>query len=129
MTTFVPMLVMTLNYSHDIATALLATSGAALWMLSRHYPSAVEPGAEAFFVRVHYGLTRLAKYSLIWVLLAGVPRIAVYRTYDWADSAGDLQIVVIALKHAVMFLLVGAGLFYWVKLGRKAKELRSKGVC
>jgi hypothetical protein len=28
-----------------------------------------------------------------------------------------------------MFLLVGTGLFYWAKLGRKVKELKLKSGC
>lgn len=119
-----PIFMMTVNYSHDIATALLAASGAALWMLDRHYPAAPTPGAGRFFISAFHGITRLAKYSLIWILLAGVPRIMVYREYEWADPAGDLQAVAIIIKHVVMFLLVGTGLFYWAKLGRKVKELK-----
>lgn len=121
-----PILIMTINYSHDIATALLAASGAALWMLSTHYPAAATPDTERFFMNAFHGITRLAKYSLIWILLAGVPRITAYREYEWADSAGDLQVVAIIIKHVVMFLLVGTGLFYWAKLGRKVKELKLK---
>lgn len=121
-----PIVIMAVNYSHDIATALLAASGAALWMLDRHYPAAATAGVERYFITAFHGVTRLAKYSLIWILLAGVPRIMVYREYEWADSAGDLQVVAIIIKHIVMFLLVGTGLYYWAKLGRKVKKLKLK---
>jgi len=121
-----PALIMSISYSHDMATALLAASGAGLWMLDRRYPDAPTPGAELFFTRVFHGITRLAKYSLIWIVAAGVPRILFYRDYEWADAAGDLQVIAIIIKHIVMFLIVGTGLFYWAKLGRKARELKLK---
>lgn len=117
---------MTVNYSHDIATAFLAAGGAALWMLDRYSPSPASPGTDQYFLRAFSGITRLAKYSLIWILLAGVPRIMAYRRYEWAESAGNLQVVAIVIKHIVMFLLVGFGLFFWAKLARKAKELQMR---
>ncbi len=117
---------MTISYSHDIATALLAASGAGLWMLDHFRPKPATPGEERFFLDAFRGISRLAKYSLLWILIAGVPRILAYRKYEWADSAGDLQVVAIVIKHIVMFLLVGMGLFYWATVGKKAKELKLK---
>jgi hypothetical protein len=118
-----PVVLMTINYSHDIATALLASSGAALWMLSRHYPADATPAARRYFLGLYVGITRIAKGSLAWILLAGVPRIIFYTQYEWSDLAGDLQIVAIAIKHVVMFLLVGMGVHFWIKLGKLAKPL------
>lgn len=116
-------MLMTVNYSHDIATALLAASGAALWMLSSHYPTGATPAARQYFISLYVGITRIAKASLAWILLAGVPRIIFYMQYEWSDLAGNLQIVAIAIKHVVMFLLVGMGVHFWIKLGRMAKPL------
>ncbi len=117
---------MTISYSHDIATALLAASGVGLWMLDHFRPEPATPGEEHFFLNAFRGVSRLAKYSLLWILIAGVQRILAYRKYEWADSAGDLQIIAIVIKHIVMFLLVGVGLFYWAKLRKKTKELKLK---
>ena len=121
-----PALIMTISYSHDMATALLAASGAGLWMLDRSYPAAATPATQLFFVRAFHGITRLAKYSLIWIVVAGVPRIMFYREYEWADAAGDLQVIAIIIKHVAMFLIVGTGLFYWAKLGRKVRFLKKE---
>jgi hypothetical protein len=119
-----PVVLMTINYSHDIATALLAASGAALWMLSRHYPPDATPAARRYFISLYVGITRIAKGSLVWILLAGVPRIIFYTRFEWSDLAGDLQIVAIAIKHVVMFLLVGMGAHFWIKLGKLANPLK-----
>lgn len=120
-----PVIIMTINYSHDIATALLAASGAALWMLSRHYPVDASPAAGRYFLTMYHSISRVAKGSLVWILLAGVPRVVFYLQYEWSDLAGDLQIVAIVTKHVVMFLLVGTGIHFWIKLGKQARELRS----
>jgi len=114
------------NYSHDIATAFLAVSGATMWILLRKYqnPEDVETGV--YFVKIYRSVTSIAKYSLIWILLAGIPRIIFYRQYEWSDMAGNLQVVAIIIKHIVMFLLVGAGLFFWSRLDKKVKTLKMK---
>ena len=114
---------MTISYSHDIATALLAVSGAGLWMISAFYPAQEGPGTGRYFIAIYKNVTRLAKYSLWWILVAGVPRIIYYTEYEWTDRAGDLQVVAIIIKHIVMFLLVGTGLFFWARLGKKVRQL------
>ena len=114
---------MTINYSHDIATALLAASGAALWMLSRNFPADATQATERYFIGAYRGITRIAKDSLYWIVLAGVPRIFFYMQYEWSDLAGDLQVVAVVIKHIVMFLLVGTGAYFWIKLGRQVKGL------
>ncbi len=118
--------IMTNNYSHDVATALLAASGATLWILSRNYPVSAISEIESYFVRIYQSITRLATYALLWILIAGVPRVVFYKQYEWSNMAGDLQVFAIIVKHVVMFLLVGTGLFYWAKLNKKVKYLKLK---
>jgi hypothetical protein len=119
-------LIMTSNYSHDIATAFLAVSGATLWILSRSYPESSGSGMGLYFVRVYQGVIRVAKFSLAWILIAGVPRVIFYRQFEWSNMAGDLQVVAIIIKHIVMFFLVGTGLFYWHKLDKRVRNLKIK---
>ena len=123
----IDVLLMTINYSHDIATALLAVSGAALWLLARHYPAHATPAVERYFIRLYQGCTRIAKDSLYYIVLAGIPRVVFYMRYEWSDLAGDLQVVAVVIKHIVMFLLVGTGIYYWIKLGRQIKALQARG--
>lgn len=116
----------TINYSHDIATALLAASGAAMWLLWQKYPASATPATERYFINAYNGITRMAKDSLYYILIAGVPRVIFYMRYEWSDLAGRLQIVAVIIKHIVMFLIVGTGIFSWIRLGRRVKELKFK---
>ncbi len=124
----VHVLLMTINYSHDIATALLAASGAAMWLLSRNYPADSSPATEQFFLRAYRSVTRIAKDSLYYILIAGVPRVVFYMRYEWSDLAGSMQVVAVVIKHIVMFLLVGGGIYYWIRLGRQVKLLKARQV-
>ena len=117
------MAVMTNNYSHDIATAFLAVSGITMWMLSRVYRVSVSEEAGRYFVSIYRDVATVAKFSLAWIVIAGVPRILFYRQYEWSDMAGGLQVVAIIIKHIVMFLLVGSGVVYWAKLDKTVRSL------
>jgi len=114
---------MTNNYSHDIATAFLAVSGITMWMLSRVYRVSASEEAGRYFVSIYRDVVTVAKVSLAWIVIAGVPRILFYRQYEWSDMAGGLQVVAIIIKHIVMFLLVGSGVVYWAKLDKTVRSL------
>lgn len=124
MLSFTPVLVMAVNYSHDIATAQLALTGAALCIISRTYPAVAGAETDLFFISLYQSLTRLGKYSLAWIVAAGLPRIIFYTRYEWSDAAGDLQVFAIVIKHLAIFLLTGAGLYYWKKLGKTINKPR-----
>ena len=119
---------MTSNYSHDIATALLAVSGVTMWLISTAYSTVAHKtkDMELLFIRVYQSVRKLARYSLEWVLIAGVPRILFYKQFEWSHMAGDLQVVAIVIKHIVMFLIVGMGLYYWTKLNKQVNDLKIK---
>ena len=119
----VNILLITINYSHDIATALLAASGAAMWLLAREYPEDASAAAERYFLRSYRSIARIARDSLYYILLAGVPRVIFYMRYEWSDLAGNMQIVAVIIKHIVMFLLVGTGGYLWIRLSRRVKAL------
>jgi len=116
--------VMVTAYSHDIATAFLAVSGFSLIMLYYMRPEGSSPDLIAFYSGICHKVTLAAKLSLAWILIAGVPRTIFYKEYEWSETAGDLQIVAIIIKHVVMFLLVGTGLFYWHRLPGRLTELK-----
>lgn len=113
------------NYSHDIATAFLAVSGLSFWIIIKNYPKGSER-LEGYFSISNKTIARVGRYSLLWVLIAGVPRVIFYKTHEWSNAAGGLQVTAILIKHVVMFLLVGIGIFYWLRIRSRLKELEMK---
>jgi hypothetical protein len=128
MNSFYSVVLMTGNYSHDIATAFLAVSGITMWLISKGYLASANQSddMELLFIRVYQSIRKIARYSLEWILIAGVPRIIFYKQFEWSHMAGNLQVVAIVIKHIVMFLIVGMGLYYWVKLNKKVNSLKIK---
>ena len=126
MTATASILIMTINYSHDIATAFLAVSGMMMFFLSNVYPASAGQESDFFFIRIYEKIRKSARYSLEWILLAGVPRIIFYMQFEWSTMAGDLQVIAIIIKHIVMFVLVGMGLYYWFRINKKVQSLKIK---
>lgn len=115
------------NYSHDIATAFLAVSGVTMWLLSSiRGEAAWSSEADLLFIRTYEAVKKIARYSLEWIIIAGVPRIIFYREFEWSAMSGDLQVVAIIIKHVVMFTLVGGGLYYWSRLNKRVGQIRMK---
>ena len=56
------------NYFHDVATALLAASSVALWVMLRRY-EAGQRGADAarYFLEIQGAMVKLARFSLAWI--------------------------------------------------------------
>ncbi len=114
------------NYLHDVATALLLASGVALWVMLRRYEQS-GGGADAgrYFLAIHRSMTRLARFSLAWIVLGGIPRTIFYTRFEWANAAGHAQIPALLVKHVIAFSLVGAGVSLWLRLRRRVREVEA----
>ena len=112
------------NYFHDVATALLLASAVALWAMLRRFDPAGGPGAARYFLAIHGSMTRLARFSLAWIVLGGIPRTIFYAEFEWASAAGRGQVAALLVKHVLAFGFVGAGAWLWLKLRRRVREVR-----
>jgi hypothetical protein len=117
-------IIMMNNYFHDVATALLAASGVALWVIIRRYEDGTDRATAEYFLRVYSGMTRLARFSLYWILIGGVPRTIFYKSFEWANAVDHAQVPALIVKHILAFTFVGTGVYLWRKFNRKVKEVR-----
>lgn len=111
------------NYFHDVATALLLASGVAMWVIVRKLETHPAPPVVDYFLKVYRGVTGLAKFSLAWILIGGIPRTLAYKQFEWANAVGNSQVPALIIKHILAFLIVGAGAYLWIRLGRRIREL------
>ena len=114
------------NYLHDVATALLLASAIALAVMLRRYDASPRgPDAARYFLDLHRSMARLARLSLAWIVLGGIPRTIWYGEFEWANAAGRGQIAALLVKHVVAFVFVAAGAALWARLRRRVSELRA----
>ena len=116
------------NYFHDVSTALLAASGIVLrLMISRYRAALAEGGTEQlkeYFSRVYSAMRTLARFSLIWILIGGIPRTLFYRDFEWANAVEHGQATALILKHVMAFLLVALGAWLWKRAQADLRELQ-----
>jgi hypothetical protein len=80
------------NYFHDVATALLIASGIAMWVIMKTYEKNKGQEVTDYFLNVYRSITRVAKFSVLWIILGGIPRTIFYTEFEWANAAGKGQI-------------------------------------
>jgi hypothetical protein len=115
------------NYLHDVATALLAASAFALVVLLRRFEAAPRgPDAARYFLEIAGRMARLARFSLAWIVLGGIPRTIWYADFEWANAAGRSQVPALVVKHVVALAFVVAGAFFWARLRRRIATVRAE---
>ncbi len=113
------------NYFHDVATALLAASGIAMWLIVKKYDDNTNTDVTVYFLSIYRGITKLARFSLCWILIGGIPRTIAYKDFEWANAVGKNQVPALIAKHVLAFALVGTGVYLWVKLNNRIKDIKS----
>ncbi len=118
-------LIMMNNYFHDVATALLMASGIVIWVIVRRYDSAIKTRETTeYFLRIYNSATKLVRFSLIWIILGGIPRTIFYTEFEWANAAGKNQIPALLVKHVLAFTFVGIGAYIWLKINRRVNDIK-----
>ncbi len=113
------------NYFHDVATALLAASGVTMWIVVKRFEKYRDSVNHEYFLSLYEGITKLAKFSLYWILIGGIPRTIAYRDLEWANAVGKNQVPALIVKHVLAFTIVGTGVYLWIKLNKRIKRLRN----
>jgi len=114
------------NYFHDVATALLVASGIIIWIIIKWYDSSAKTRETTeYFLRIYKSSTKLAKISLAWILIGGIPRTLAYRDFEWTNAVGKGQVPALIIKHILAFIIVGTGIYIWIKLNKRVKKIKS----
>ena len=114
------------NYFHDVATALLLASSTVMWVVYKKLGDSDKPEVQDYFLRLYDSLTFLVKFSLVWIILGGIPRTYFYTEFEWSHYAGMSQIPALIVKHILAFAFVGAGAHIWIRIRNKAREVRGQ---
>jgi len=111
------------NYFHDVATALLAASGVVLGIMVAKYESGGDEAARLYFSRVYAGTVSLARFTLFWILLGGIPRTLYFRTFEWENALDHHQVPALIIKHLLAFTFVALGAWLWKKYSVRAAAI------
>lgn len=114
------------NYFHDFSAGLLLSSGLVAYLLlceleKKHDISVL---SYEFFMKAYYLLSRIALFSLVFIVIGGIFRTLSYKTMEWSLDMGRAQILLLVIKHLILFSFAGAGCFVWLKLRSSVKALQ-----
>lgn len=117
-------LVMINNYFHDVATALLLASGVAMWVIFKRFDHNTDKAVTEYFLSLYKSITGLAKFSLVWIIIGGIPRTIFYKEFEWANAAGKGQVPALIVKHILAIAFVGVGACIWIRIAKRIKKLK-----
>ena len=114
------------NYFHDVATALLAASAVGLWVLLRRYEAGPRaPEAARYFLEIQGAMVKLARFSVAWIVLGGIPRTIWYADFEWANAAGRGQVPALVVKHLFALAFVLFGVAFWRRLRARVRAVEA----
>lgn len=116
--------IMTNNYAHDVAAALLATSAFVLHAIVRVQVRTGDPAGTLFFIRTYDMMVKYFHLALWWIVIGGIPRTIFFKSFEWNHFADKLQVPALLLKHVLITICVVWGVIAWRKLKRKVAQLR-----
>jgi putative copper export protein len=127
MTPFPPALGIALllnNYVHDVATGLLLIS--ALWIgwSAAALPAQPSPETVAYFRVLYRRGVRFAVGSIAVIVVTGIVRTVTFMDFEWQAALGKGLIPILILKHVLIFTMLGAGIYAWVRLRARMRELK-----
>lgn len=108
------------NFFHDVATALLAASGVVLGLIVARYEAGGDGPARQYFARVYAGTVSLARFTLFWILIGGIPRTLYFRTFEWKNAVDHSQVPALIIKHILALVFVGIGAWLWKTYSQRA---------
>lgn len=113
------------NYAHDLATAVLAASAVMMFVTLGRLEARPSPDVARFVLGIYSRIALLAKVSLVWTLVGGIPRTIFFSRVEWLAAWGNGIIVALAVKHVIMVILVLGGALMWRRLAERYRELKA----
>lgn len=112
-----PVLLMILNYFHDLAVALLATNIIVIFILGRYLDRrGVNPDPMPELFRK---LSRVTYAALFFVIVMGGVRAWFFMDYEWNTAAGEGQVAALVVKHILLVAITIFGVAGQIRYCKK----------
>jgi len=107
------------NYVHDVATGLVVLS--ALWIgwAAHALGPTPSPETQAYFERIHRRAVRFVLGGVALIVVTGVVRAIYFMRLEYVPALGKDLVPVLVFKHVLLFTVLGAGVYAWIRLERR----------
>ena len=119
------------NYFHDVATAMIMASSVAMWVILKRFENPDSPEATDFLFRLYHGISRMVIVSWIWIVTAGILRLATFSSYEWPTAIENHHEYGLMVKYGIALSMMAGGAAFWSKVMKRMKAVtrRYRGEC
>ena len=105
------------NYFHDLAVAMLACSVLAVYLLGKWTGN--HPDQIKFLVLALRRFSNLAYISLTYIIIGGAFRAYFFKEYEWSPAIEAGLVAALVVKHVILGTLTVIGLVVLIRYSRK----------
>ncbi len=122
----ISVLVMLNNYFHDFATSLVVVSTFGMLSLIKFLEAKGGDDSKNIILALYPKMVHMAGASVIFVFVAGIVRAFTYKEYEWNHAVQSGQVLALMVKHVILFILFGYGMYLWLKVHKKVVLIRKQ---
>lgn len=111
------LLVLLNNFFHDFCAAGWIFGSVILWRLLK----TVSGVNDCLFAIIAGLVLKMMRWCFAGIVLFGVIRALVYRSFEWNEAAGDAQVTLLLVKHVFFAAVFVPGLLCYLKIARLIK--------
>ncbi len=108
------------NFLHDFSAAGWIFSSVLLWRILKK--TAALDTVDKTLIDTVKTIILLMNISLGGIIVLGLVRALVYRSFEWNEAAGQSQITLLIVKHLVLTVIFVFGLVYYIRAYRLVKK-------
>ena len=113
-------LVLLNNFLHDFSAAGWLFGATILWFLFRRIIG--KSFADDKLIETLKIILLLMNFSFVGIVVFGTIRAVAYKNYEWSHMAGQSQITLLIIKHAILALAFAFGLAYYIKASKLVRK-------
>jgi len=119
--------IMMSNYFHDVATAMILACSVSMWLILKRYEGSAGRETMALLSRLYQGVAKLVVLSWIWIVAAGILRIATFSSYEWPTAVANHHEYGLMLKYGIAMTMMAVGAVLWSRAAKRMKAFARHG--
>jgi len=110
-------IIMILNYFHDLAVGILAASVFVIYLLGKYLDK--HPDGDAVLSQILHRFSRLSYGALAYIFIGGAVRAWFFMDFEWNPAVGKGQVAALIVKHILLVALTVFGIIVQIRYTKK----------
>jgi putative copper export protein len=109
--------VMIINYFHDLAVGVLAAAVLIIYLLGKYMDE--HPARDEILAKVIRRFSYLSYGALAYILIGGAARAYFFMDFEWNPAVGRGQVTALIIKHIALVILTVIGITMQIRYSKK----------